>query len=260
MRHVDVTYFVRCAAVGAVAAILLCAATRVVAEDDSGRVVTNAPVQTDGPAAAGPAASGGDVASPGQNASERFGAGLIRRGSERSAGVAAVDRATGGTTAPVSALRMWLPLAFVLVVIVALTWAARRMFPRMGRGGGEGAITVLSRCALSPKQSLCLVRLGRRIVLLGLTADRINTLAEITDPDEAALLTAAASSGRAQSFRSALIGMMSAYRPGLQEESGGAEMEPVPADVDPRASGLRSSVTALTDRVRGMARRGAAVR
>lgn len=155
---------------------------------------------------------------------------------------------------------MWLPLAFVLVVIVALTWAARRLFPRMGRGGGDGAITVLARCALSPKQSLCLVRLGRRIVLLGLTADRINTLAEITDPDEAALLTAAASSGRAQSFRSALAGMMSAYRPGAQIETNGDEAEPVSMGSASRVPGALPSVTALTDRVRGMARRGAAVR
>lgn len=260
MRHFYVTSFVRCAARGAAAAILLCTASRVVAEDESGRVVTNAPVQTDSPVAAGAATDGGVVASTSVNASERFGAGVIRRGPERSAGAATGNRAPGAASAPVSGLRMWLPLAFVLVVIVALAWAARRMFPRMGRSGGGDAITVLSRCTLSPKQSLCLVRLGQRVVLLGLTPDRINTLAEISDPDEAALLTAAASSGRAHSFRTALVGMMGAYRPGAQNETGGDEAEQVSVGGDSRMGGSLPSVTALTDRVRGMARRSAAAR
>ncbi|QDV89173.1 Flagellar biosynthesis protein, FliO [Phycisphaerae bacterium RAS2] len=260
MRRSSFNPIVRCAARGTAALILFCFASHVTAEDDSGRVVTNAPVQTDGSAAAGVPADGGIAATTSASAPERFGAGVIRRGSERGAGVAAGNRAPGAASAPVSGLRMWLPLAFVLVVIVALAWAARRMFPRMGRVGGEGAITVLSRCALSPKQSLCLVRLGRRVVLLGLTADRINTLAEITDPDEAAMLTAAASSGRAQSFRSALAGMMSAYRPVAQNETGGIEAEQVSVGSDSRVGGSLPSVTALTDRVRGMARRGAAAR
>lgn len=260
MRQYRVTNFVRCAAWGAAAAVLLCARSRVVAEEESGRVVTNAPVQTEGSVVVDSAAAGGIAASARVSAPEQFGAGVIRRGADRRASAATGDRAPGGASASVSALRMWLPLAFVLVIIVALAWAARRLFPRVGRIGGEGAITVLSRCALSPKQSLCLVRLGRRIVLLGMTPDRINPLAEITDPDEAARLIAAASSQRAESFRSALVGMMSAYRPGVLEEAGGDEPVQVSARNDSRVKGSLPSVAALADRVRSMARRGAAAR
>lgn len=260
MRQFCVTHLVRCAAWGAAVAVLLCAASEVVAEDESGRVVTNAPVQTDGSVLTDSSSAGGLAASASASSAEQFGAGVIRRGAERKANAATGDRAPGGASVPVSSLRMWLPLAFVLIVIVALAWAARRLFPRMGRSGGEGAITVLSRCVLSPKQSLCLVRLGRRVVLVGLTPDRINTLAEITDADEAALLIAAASSHRAESFRSALIGMMSAYRPGELNEAGREESEQEPGRNESWVNGSLPRVSALADRVRSMARRGAAAR
>lgn len=260
MRHYYVISFVRCAARGMAAAILLCAASRVIAEDESGRVVTNAPVQTDGSVLTDSSSAGGLAASASASSPEPFGAGVIRRGTERRANAATGDRAPGRASAATSGLRIWLPLAVVLVVIVALAWAARRLFPRMGRAGGDGAITVLSRCVLSPKQSLCLVRLGRRVVLVGLTPDRINTLAEISDPDEAALLIAAASSQRAESFRSALVGMMSAYRPGALNEAGSEESEQVPGRNESWVNGSLPSVSALADRVRSMARRGAAAR
>lgn len=260
MRQFSVIQLVRCAAWSAGLAGLLFAASRVVAEDESGRVVTNAPVQTDGSTAVSAPANGGIAATASVSAPERFGAGVIRRGAERGAGAGAGNRTPGSESAPASGLRLWLPLAFVLIVIGVLAWAARRMFPRMGRAGGDGAITVLSRCVLSPKQSLCLVRLGRRIVLLGMTPDRINTLAEITDADEAALLIAAASSHRAESFRSALIGMMSAYRPGELNESGREEPDQEPGRNESWVNGSLPSVSALADRVRSMARRGAAVR
>jgi flagellar biogenesis protein FliO len=36
---------------------------------------------------------------------------------------------------------------------------------------------------LSPKQSVCLIRVGRQLVLAGLTPDRINSLMIIDDPE-----------------------------------------------------------------------------
>jgi hypothetical protein len=51
-------------------------------------------------------------------------------------------------------------------------------------------MSVVGRAALTPKHSMALVRLGRRFVLVGISADRMSALSEITDPEEVAELAA----------------------------------------------------------------------
>jgi flagellar biogenesis protein FliO len=54
-----------------------------------------------------------------------------------------------------------------------------------------GAIEVLGRNHLSPKQSLTLVRVGRRVVLVGVAPERLSPLCVIDDPQEVAELVGA---------------------------------------------------------------------
>lgn len=74
-------------------------------------------------------------------------------------------------------------LALVLVSIGILAWLFKRFAPRSKISGGK-AIEVISKTYLSSKQSLALVRVGRRAMLIGITPDHINCLATIDEPSE----------------------------------------------------------------------------
>ncbi|MBN2563509.1 MAG: flagellar biosynthetic protein FliO [Phycisphaerae bacterium] len=96
---------------------------------------------------------------------------------------------------------LW-PLLVVLGLIAASVVAFRRWVPRANRLGAGGVINILARHYLSPKQSLCLVRLGPRVLLIGVSPDRINAVAEIGDPEEAAVILSAVERSKPGSFSS----------------------------------------------------------
>ena len=84
--------------------------------------------------------------------------------------------------------RMILALAVVVALVFALRWAVRRFGRPFGPAGGPGPVRVLARAGVSPRQELLLVRMGRRILLIGAGADGLTALAEATDPEEIAEL------------------------------------------------------------------------
>ncbi len=115
------------------------------------------------------------------------------------------QRADGGLTSLPYGKMLW-PLAAVLGTIGLTAWLLRKWAGGNGRLGSSGAITVLSRHYLSSKQSLCLVRLGRRIVLLGVTPEHITAVADLGNSDEAAAIVAGLERSRSGSFTNALAG------------------------------------------------------
>jgi flagellar biosynthetic protein FliO len=85
-------------------------------------------------------------------------------------------------------------LFIVLAAVAGVALLVRRLVPSV-RAMSGGTIEVLGRNHLSPKQSLALVRVGRRVLLIGVTAERLSMLCEIDDADEVADLLVR-SSGR----------------------------------------------------------------
>lgn len=83
-------------------------------------------------------------------------------------------------------------LAAVLLLVAVLAWGIKRVAPQ-GRLGGT-AIHVLSKTYLSSKQSLALVKVGNRVMLLGITPDHITHLTTIDDPIGVDLVAASADS------------------------------------------------------------------
>jgi len=81
-------------------------------------------------------------------------------------------------------LNLVAPLVVVLVVIVLVFWAVRKYVPGMRRLTGSSVVRVLARTYLSPRQSVTLVKVGRRILVVGQTADRLSRLGEISDGEE----------------------------------------------------------------------------
>lgn len=77
-------------------------------------------------------------------------------------------------------------LAFGLVLLAA--WGASRWLGRRGAAGGHGALRLLGGVSLGSGRSLCLVQVGRRVLVLGLADKEIRLLSSIRDPDELALL------------------------------------------------------------------------
>ena len=85
--------------------------------------------------------------------------------------------------------RVALSLAIVLSLIFILRFLGKRLFGKTILGGRpSSAIQVLSRNVISPKQQLLVVRVGRRLVVVGDSGQQMNTLCEITDPEEMSAL------------------------------------------------------------------------
>lgn len=120
--------------------------------------------------------------------------------------------------------RPWLrtmgALAGVVGLIVLLAWGYRTMargnLPLLGKTRRPELIEVISRTPLSARQSVCLVRIGPRLVLVGQSSDTLRTLDVIADPDLAARLVGQATQRRPDSsqaeFRNCLEHEAAAYR------------------------------------------------
>ncbi|MBN1846410.1 MAG: flagellar biosynthetic protein FliO [Sedimentisphaerales bacterium] len=77
-------------------------------------------------------------------------------------------------------------LLIVLAVMGAVALVLRRTVFASGRAAAAGGIEILARNAINPKQSLCLIQLGQRLVLLGLSPNHMASLQTIEDPEDVA--------------------------------------------------------------------------
>lgn len=111
-----------------------------------------------------------------------------------------------------SSLVWWSTSAIgLLIVLVTLAGVLRTIRVRPGvngPGANEGPVQLLTKTSLSPTQGVCLLRVGQRLLLVGLGADAPRTLLEITDPEEVDLLAGQAQQlsprSAKQSFRELL--------------------------------------------------------
>ena len=79
-------------------------------------------------------------------------------------------------------------LAAVLGLIFLLRWCGRFFFPSTGGRHSSRAVEVIARSPLSPKQQIMLIRVGRRLIVVGDSGSQMNPLCELSDPDEVAAL------------------------------------------------------------------------
>ena len=83
----------------------------------------------------------------------------------------------------------------------------RTRSPALGVGEGQdaGLVRIMSRTVVGPRQSLVLLRVGQRVVLVGVSSDRIDRVCEISDAEEVAALAARDSEGPSQGEFSAWL-------------------------------------------------------
>lgn len=134
----------------------------------------------------------------------------LRRGSSGSKSAGATPSDTGGGW-----LRSVGSLGAVVGVILFLAWgykattsgAAMRLKARR-----PGLIQIVSRTSLSNRQSFCLVRVGPRMVLVGVSGDALRTLDVIDDADLVSRLAGEAESAKTSpEFKAALERDLSRY-------------------------------------------------
>lgn len=108
------------------------------------------------------------------------------------AGTAGAGRASAGRGLGWIALDLGMWLGIVLLLAVGALWALRRFMPG-GQGlWRSGPLTVLGRVTLTPKHSVYLLRVGRRVLVVGMGQDGLRTLAQLDNADEVAAVTAEA--------------------------------------------------------------------
>jgi len=115
------------------------------------------------------------------------------------------------------------PLLLVLGLIGLIAYVIRRCTPVRRMLTGAGVVDVVARTPISTKQSLVLVRMGQRLVLVGVCPDRLSALAEVDDPDEVAAVLGQAAGRQAgsirQQFAEAFGEQVGAYADGPEEEA-----------------------------------------
>ncbi len=82
-------------------------------------------------------------------------------------------------------VRMFAWLAFLVVIIFALLHVLRRILPQARLASNSTRVVkVLARSQLTPKQAIYIVQVGKTLMLLGVTAERITNLGKITEEEE----------------------------------------------------------------------------
>ena len=84
--------------------------------------------------------------------------------------------------------RVGAALAIVIALILLLRWGGKKLFQQGGMSRSTRAIQVLARAPLAPRQHIVMVRVGRRVIVVGECGSQMNPLCEITDGDEIAAL------------------------------------------------------------------------
>lgn len=220
-------------------------------------------VQANGPSGATPASTAGTTSSDSEKPSDK---GVEKQkldaagtSNEDEAGKTADDnpdkrlifgkgRATdtgSGDRPGVNLLSMLWPLLLVLAGIALLFWAARKYLPGVRRLTGSRAAEVLARTHLSPRQSINIIKLGRRILVVGQTGEQLSPLGSITDPEEVSELIGlceSAGGGSATSrFRKVFQRMDSEFSAADAEAAAGGDEE---------LRRVRGELDSLTEKVR----------
>jgi len=128
--------------------------------------------------------------------------------------------------------------------VVGLLGAALLLLRRFGKNsrflGNGGAIKILARKPLGPKQEVFLLEVGARVFMVGSTREHLSMLGEFSGPDEVARLRAELPQRKDDSHR---VEFRDSLREGLREEEAPRE-ERVFASIADELAEIRKTVRA----------------
>jgi flagellar protein FliO/FliZ len=167
---------------------------------------------------------------------------------------AADDSSSGG---PLDYERVIFALAIVVGLIFVTRWVSKKLFPGAVAARSTGAMKVMSRLVISPKQQLLMVQVGRRIVVVGDSGGNMAPVSEITDPDEVASLVAQLAEDKSIQLSRGFGSLFNRASGGFDSPSNSDVVEDdVPASTDspsaeePAISDARGEISGLMDKVR----------
>jgi len=153
--------------------------------------------------------------------------------------------------------RIGLALAIVISLIAVLYWVYKKFFGVATAQRYSGAMSVLTRLAVTPKQHLVLLQVGRRVVLVADNGVQMSALSEITDPDEVASLIGQLGSEKAMSAVKAMNSFGNVFgraRNDFEEPVTRDSRDPVDdneaAAQDPSIEEARGEISGLMDKIR----------
>jgi flagellar biosynthetic protein FliO len=149
-------------------------------------------------------------------------------------------------------------LLLALGIVLAAIFISQKAWKKFGMPGvagrSSGVLQVVSRLSVSPKQQILLVRVGRRFVVVGNSGTQMNTLCDISDPEEAALLLGQTATERQGSITSSFNAVLGEEEKHFEEETPPSlEAAEVPPD-DPELASTREEINGLMEKVRGMSK------
>lgn len=156
-------------------------------------------------------------------------------------------------------LSLWrggVALLAVLVLIIALAALWRRFNPAARALAQAGCMQVLVRTSITPKQSLCLIKLGNRLLLLGISPNHIASVATIDNPEEITHLLGLIESRSANSISATFSGIINREKQSYATDEDGfdlAESDNV-RDEFPKYSNAKGELTNLLQKVKGLSR------
>jgi flagellar biogenesis protein FliO len=115
-------------------------------------------------------------------------------------------------------LSMFGSLAVVIGLFLGLVWLLRRGSPKAARLLSSDVVELLGRSPLAGRQQMHVIRFGNRLLLVAVSTDGAETLAEITDPAEvdrlAGLCQQTQANSATQAFRQIFGQLADMRRPG----------------------------------------------
>ena len=117
----------------------------------------------------------------------------------------------------------------------------RRVFPSRLSGRSGNLLEVVGRTPLGPKQSVVLLRVAGRVLVVGVGPDSMSALAEIANPEEVEKILLKEPSPPSDGFRARLGGVLAPFR--------GAPLGTFGAGAEPASEGLEGEIRALERRV-----------
>jgi flagellar biogenesis protein FliO len=178
----------------------------------------------------------------------------VRKGATTQA--AGMNSPAGGASDIFDIKRMGLALVIVLVAI----FVSHKVWKKLGMPGASGrsgVLQVVSRLSVSPKQQIMLVRVGRRLVLVGNSGGQMNSLCEIGDPEEAAALLGEVATQREESATTSFNAVLGGEEKRFEEETiaaaAASDETPVEEEDDDSAiATTRAELSGLAEKVRNL--------
>jgi flagellar protein FliO/FliZ len=121
-------------------------------------------------------------------------------------------------------------LAIVLGLFVVLVWCSKRFAPAGAAPLPKEVLELLGRAPLSGRQSMQLVRIGNKLLLVAVSSTGAETLAEITDPLEVEHLAGLCRRGKGESATAS-------FRNVLNQLSGETDLEQLATPRNTRTRG-----------------------